>query len=318
MAVQPTKTFVLYKGRITIDFYEGKHSYIIRDRFTDDGKPYRPVSVTGITGILDKPALIVWAVGLAMDFLGLCVKLGQKITGAVLEQARVQHKIKKQEAADVGTMVHDWIENYIDHLLHAAEKPPLPEDEKAVNAISAFLAWVKKNNVEFLESESIVYYAEYKNKKTGLIIGLYEYLDLPAKKQLEYSPLVDYVGKMDVRLKLDWNGKKGVKKFGDFKTNNWKENEETGEQESKMYPEQRFQVGAYKKAWEEEHQQDGGGRLLIAINKDNGDFHIHDIETDKFGKTPDPLAYEKDITAFIGLIPAKNRLKELETWGKKE
>lgn len=288
MPIQPTKTYELYKGKIVIDFYEGKHRYVIRGKQDPlTGKDYCPPSVTSITGVLDKPALIIWAVRLTIEFIDRAVRMGERITAAVLDQAKVQHKIKKQEAADVGTMVHAWIEAYIDHILEKTPYPEMPNDEKAVNGVSAFLKWVKEHNVKFLESESIIY----------------------SKKH-------DYVGKMDVRLKLDWNGKKQVKKFADFKTNNWKENEKTGEQESRMYAEQRFQLAAYKNAWEEEKGEDGGGRLLIHINKDNGDFFVHDVETDKFGIAPDPDAYAKDIAAFLGLIPAKRRLKELETYGK--
>jgi hypothetical protein len=103
--VEPTKTLSLYKGKITVDFFEGKHSYIIRET----GK--RPISVTACTGIIDKSRpLIIWATRLAQDHLCNCLKNGIEITEEVIGEAIKQHTIRKKEAADIGTQVHEWAE----------------------------------------------------------------------------------------------------------------------------------------------------------------------------------------------------------------
>lgn len=280
MPIQPTKTFELYKGKIVIDFYEGKHRYVVRGKLNNKGREYSPLSVTAITGVVDKStALVIWATRLTGEFLKRLLAVGEAISHAAIDQAVGQHRIKKTEAGDTGTAVHNWIEAYI-----AGQKPEMPNDEKILNGIMAFLAWVKEHKVDFLESESIVYSKKY-----------------------------DYVGKMDVRIRLNWNGKKQVRKFADFKTNNWSEDKETGERVSRVYPEQRFQLAAYKNAWEEERAEDGGGRLLICIDKETGEFYVHDLETDIENK-PDSDAYDKDVAAFIGCLAVKRRMKELETW----
>jgi hypothetical protein len=115
-------------------------------------------SVTTITGILDKPALLQWASNCAVDFIKenlealkdpIDVHRGED----VLEQARKAFTIKRDTAADAGTQCHHAIQMYI------AGQDPYPSltSEAAKNGFEAFLSWESKNHVEWIQSEVEVF-----------------------------------------------------------------------------------------------------------------------------------------------------------------
>jgi len=150
----------LYDGTIELCFDEARH------RFTVNGNPVFP-SVTGATGVIDKSRpLIYWAVGLTKDFLmGNLQALiddtkGDKIA-AIIDEAVKQHSIKKQEAADVGTQVHAWVEAFI-KAKSKKDWPEIPKDPQVFNGITAFLKWVDEYEVEFKSSEKLIYSRKYK------------------------------------------------------------------------------------------------------------------------------------------------------------
>lgn len=111
-------------------------------------------SVTTITGILDKPALLGWAANCAVDFIKEHmdevkdpndVHRGEEI----LEQARKAYAVKKVEAAGFGTQCHKAIEAYItgkpyEHILVS---------DQARTGFLAFRSWEDKNHVEWVKTE---------------------------------------------------------------------------------------------------------------------------------------------------------------------
>lgn len=187
--MEPTKSAKLYKGKITIDFYgptedkPKRHIYKVRET----GK--RPPSVTSITGIIDKSgALMYWAVKVTKEYLCECLDQGIEINKEHIEEAAKQHRIVKEKAATIGSIVHEFAEDYI-----KGKKPEIPEKikgmkkddmEKIRNGIIAFLKWVNDHKIKFVASEKLLY-----SKKHG------------------------YVGLMDVAYK-----EKGKLVAGDFKT----------------------------------------------------------------------------------------------------
>ncbi len=149
----------LYKGEIELCFEEGRH------RFTVNGKSV--LSVTAATSVVDKSRpLIYWATGLARDFLMENLKKliadtqGDKIA-ALINEAVKQHQIKKEKAADVGTQVHDWVEQFIKAKTEK-DWPVIPKDPQVYNGINAFLKWVDEYKVKFLSSEKQIYSRKYK------------------------------------------------------------------------------------------------------------------------------------------------------------
>jgi hypothetical protein len=146
------KTIELYEGKILVEFSAGSHRYKI------NGKTGTP-SVTAITGILNKPALVYWSANLARDFLLAKMARGEAITDNDIIEASRQHTIKKTAEATSGSLVHDWIERYI-----KGQKPEIPDDERVVNGVNAFMEWVEQNKIKFVDSEKIVY-----SKKHGYV-----------------------------------------------------------------------------------------------------------------------------------------------------
>lgn len=157
--------FDLYKGKCKIKFYPNSHRYLINGKSASG-------SVTGIIGMYDKSgALIPWAVELSVNFLRDKFLKGEKFDEACFYDAEEQHTIKKIEASNIGSIVHEWIEKHL-----KGEKPEMPETKEAQIGVNAFLDWVADNNVKFISSERAVYSRKY-----------------------------DFIGKMDIEAKV--NGK---------------------------------------------------------------------------------------------------------------
>jgi CRISPR/Cas system-associated exonuclease Cas4 (RecB family) len=70
----------------------------------------------------------------------------------ILEEAKSAHRIKKTDAGDIGTLVHQAIEAYIKT---GKEVPPIHEKAKA--CFENFVKWVKDEKVIFTESERKIY-----------------------------------------------------------------------------------------------------------------------------------------------------------------
>lgn len=135
----------LYNNTVEIVFYPNSHQY------KRNGKNI--TSVTSALGMVDKSqALIKWAIGLAENYLLDHLETGNRVDRHAISEACQQHSIRKQEAADIGTLIHDWAEQYA-----LGKNPKLPEDEKVLNGVLAFLKWVDENQIKFLETERIIY-----------------------------------------------------------------------------------------------------------------------------------------------------------------
>lgn len=166
--------FSLYGGKITGKFFEGSHQYWI------NGK--RKTGVTTYIGIMDKSRpLMIWATGLCRDALLGLIDAKQTIDQDAIVKASNLYDEKKDEAASIGTEVHNWIEAYI-----KGENPGMPDTKEAQIGVNAFLDWVSANKVKFLSSERVVY----------------------SKKH-------DFIGKMDIEARV--NGKLALI---DIKTSN--------------------------------------------------------------------------------------------------
>lgn len=127
-------------------------------------------SVTTILGILEKPALVQWAANCAVqhitdnivDFLA-----SSEETARILKEAKTAHNTIKNEAADVGTQVHEWIEKWCisiqgkqpNYTAPCAEVCP---DERVMNGITAFMEWAKSVNLQPVESEVKVWHPSYR------------------------------------------------------------------------------------------------------------------------------------------------------------
>lgn len=130
-----------------------------------DGAEYRLRSVTSILGVLNKEALIQWAVDQAMDDLRSSLVPGDDgiihVTPhgleAMLGQARMAHYRTKSEAADLGTLAHDYVEAY----LRTGTEPDLgDQDPRVANCYELFRSWWDQAGLSVIQTELMVYHAE--------------------------------------------------------------------------------------------------------------------------------------------------------------
>lgn len=144
-------THKLYNGSISIDFYPNSH------RYKKVGERTYLIGVTTACGMLDKSRpLLIWSSELTRKFLFEKINAGETVDTTMVIEACDQYNVKRDTAADTGTQIHNWIEQYV-----KGSKPEIPEDQKVANGVMAFLDWVEKNEVKILQSERLVYSKEY-------------------------------------------------------------------------------------------------------------------------------------------------------------
>ena len=150
--------YQLYGGKVILEFDSQKHAYSV------NGKPV--YGTTNITGVLDKPAIIYWAVNQAVEFLKVNLQPGKALDEIqiknLLEGARAAHRQTKDKAADIGTLIHEFIGNYIKALIEKKTPPKRPVNKEMKNAVDGFFKWVKENKVAVIKSEQKVYHSKYK------------------------------------------------------------------------------------------------------------------------------------------------------------
>lgn len=175
------QTHTLYNGKEVVKFDDERHIFY-------DPKGKTLISVTGATGVVDKSgALMGWAIKL----MGLYLIQNWDIKKVKIESdkillidlAKKEYRKVKEAAADIGTEIHDWISHWIKD-----NKLEMPEDEKVVNGITAFLKFQKEHKIKWLESEIVVY-----------------------SKKYHYAGILDAIGEMDGKLTLfDFKSSSGV------------------------------------------------------------------------------------------------------------
>lgn len=123
-----------------------------RHRFWDEkGQPI--ISVTTATRIIDKSEILVaWAIKKVKEYLIEKIDKGEPITNLDVEEASKEPRRFKETAGDIGTAIHEWIDQWLQ-----GKKPAIPDDEKTRNGITAFLRFQKENKIKFTESQRIVY-----------------------------------------------------------------------------------------------------------------------------------------------------------------
>jgi len=152
------KVVKMYNDKVIIEFFPDSHRYKKQGE-----KQYIP-SVTTITGIIDKSRqLIYWAVNLTKNYLLDKYNSGETIDIETIYEACDQYNKKRDDAASIGTQVHDWAEKFS---IAIRNSEPIPEinkdfDDRVVMGINGFLDWVEESKVKFIEAEKLVYSEKY-------------------------------------------------------------------------------------------------------------------------------------------------------------
>lgn len=134
-----------YKGAVKLSFSPGKHSYMINGE--------KAKGVTTVLSILAKPALIVWAAKMAAEYIENTLEAGVSYDEVQIKEfaknAQWAHRSKKDSAADAGTMVHQWIQDYVE-----GKNPKMPVHEGMKRAIEGFLQWWIQQDVKVVQAEA--------------------------------------------------------------------------------------------------------------------------------------------------------------------
>lgn len=142
----------LYEGTVELTFQPYGHKYSV------NGKPVK--SVTQVLKIIDKPKLVNWAARMAVETVKEEIQANQSYDEvqlmSIFEKAQKAHYQNKIDAGNVGTFVHNWVEDYI-----SSKHPVLPKNEQLQKSIQKFLDWEKEYKVRFLLSEQQVYSKKY-------------------------------------------------------------------------------------------------------------------------------------------------------------
>lgn len=132
-----------YNGEAHIEFDAAKHGYVWREK----GR-----NLPGVTEILrktfPKDALMQWAANLASEARG---------NGATHDEARFAHRTVSREAADKGSLVHSFCEEFPNLDADELSDDDFPTDPQAKAACMAFIGWWRSHHVEVFDQELMVF-----------------------------------------------------------------------------------------------------------------------------------------------------------------
>lgn len=142
----------MYGGTVILEFNPNSHVYKV------DSK--QVFGVSNVVGVLNKPALMYWAINQTVGFYRDALDPGKPYTEVELEGVHAGAKFATRKTSEesmyIGTFVHEWIEKYINAELNGLDKPERPFDKNINKSIDAFLGWVDRAKIEFVASEKKV------------------------------------------------------------------------------------------------------------------------------------------------------------------
>lgn len=174
-------TWDLYDGTVELGFDPLKHVYTANDE--------QVAGVTTALSIINKPALIPWAVKETVEHIRNNLVPGEGLDelqiNALLHEAKNARFKKSDGAKDAGTMIHNWIEDYL-----KGEEPELPVNETLNRAIKGFLKFWKQ-----IEDKTEIVHIE-----RPLCSMKYKYAGTP-----------DLIARIDGKLTIvDWKSGSGI------------------------------------------------------------------------------------------------------------
>lgn len=175
---------------------QGNSRYYLVDGDAGVNVKHRFESVTTITNVLDKPALIPWAEGMGIQAMydatkQWCVDNPDMLGGIesqlpmFMVQSEGASRRKKEDAADIGTETHGIIESILD-----GGSPDVPDN--LVQVVDNFRTFWDTSNLEIIDAEVMVYSAYY-----------------------DYAGTIDFIAQNVVtgqRVILDWKTSNGLYK----------------------------------------------------------------------------------------------------------
>ena len=194
-------------------------------------------SSTTILGILNKPALMPWAVKMTVAYLNKRLddiksgklELTKENSSALLNEAKLHHKDIAFEAVEIGTRVHAMIENHVN-----GKEPP----EMDIYIVEKELVSVRKSYQAYLDWEN-----EYSFELIGSEVPIYS---------IAWN---GYGGTLDIVAYLD-----GKRYIIDLKTS------------SGIYDEYAMQIASYRFAYSQLFDVSIDGMGILRLDKKTGKF----------------------------------------------
>jgi ATP-dependent exoDNAse (exonuclease V) beta subunit len=134
-----------------------------------DGIDKKYPSVTTIESVLDKPALIPWAVKTVIDTavskLTPHTKYSVTEIKKILQSSKYAYKKECEAACNIGTTAHDAVEKFLRSLMDNKEAEKHAENLEAIiatmideeaNAFSAFIDWYNKHTPQVVALETAI------------------------------------------------------------------------------------------------------------------------------------------------------------------
>lgn len=156
----PLETHILYNGEVTLTFETKRHIYRVTDEQAGMKDQIVP-SVTGTTNVMDKPALVAWAANTCAEYVRANLRPGKSLDeieiASFAESMRSEWRKVSKTAANIGSLVHAYAEQYARWKLGDGPEPKMPVNTAARQGVGAFLGWLEDHHVEFLHAERKVY-----------------------------------------------------------------------------------------------------------------------------------------------------------------
>jgi len=147
---------MLYGGDVRLEFSPSGHRYKV---FHKGQEIFGTKGVTTVIGILDKPQLVQWSANMTNDYWLEHLKPGadELAIKTIANKAKLAWREKRDSAGDVGTLIHEWIEQHILFQMGKGEKPMIPINDTILQGTIKFLQWAQKNVSKFIGTEKKVY-----------------------------------------------------------------------------------------------------------------------------------------------------------------
>lgn len=231
--------FELYSGSVKLEYTDSTHRY----RASINGEKFQHTpSVTTILNVLNKPALVEWGVRCACNdiednmralFAGGSFTEQQILN--IITRGRTAHDRVREEAAEIGTNVHDWLAGYwkSDRAVST-----MPEEERTRKCINAALDWFAEHDLKPVAVEEPLYSKELnicgRPDWIGYVDGELSVLDYKSTKQIypELALQCTAYGQIFYEMGVD----KPETRWG------LRLDKETGEFEARRYPPETFDL----------------------------------------------------------------------------
>lgn len=165
------ETYSLYNGDVMLKFDPIKHVYWANGKKVDN-------SISGALKVIDKPALIPWALKMAGEYLQERLVPGKSLDEIqildVIKNMKMAHRRKTDTAADIGTLGHKWVEDYLTAKASGFPTPELPVNEELRNIAATFLEFMANHKIEVIHAEKRLYSKKYDVAGTADGIVMFE------------------------------------------------------------------------------------------------------------------------------------------------